>query len=102
MFELKVNMNDWYVIQAKHASTVKVLFIENPSKFIDHVGWKEFKQLEVIELWGNDFDMLVGFEDEMLSLPNLKTVKISMVNMEMSVWDSYKAKYPKVKFEILN
>lgn len=77
----------------------KHLIIENPSASIDKIPFKDFKSLETLYVFGNDYntDWLNDFSKELLTLKNLKSIEFDGVKFKEENLKKIKKQYPHIK-----
>lgn len=85
-------------VMLKYAKDVKVLLIENPSNIISEIPWERLKNLEELELRGNDFDVLSNIPQSILNSTTIKRIIISMITIEEKKWNTYKRDNPQIEF----
>lgn len=85
----------------KHGNEIKVLIIENPSNIILKLNFKNFKKLETLSVFGNDYncDALNTLPADLLSIPGMQNLIFKGVRFKKSEIERIGKEYPKIKFE---
>lgn len=63
----------------QYGNGISHLIIENPSKTMDCMDFSKFPNLKVVNMFGNDWDLLTAIHPEMMKIKTLKKIELSNI-----------------------
>jgi len=82
----------------ENGKTIKYLKIENPSRAIFKLDFTKLPQLNTLEIFGNDFDVIKTLPPDLMQSTSLKNIIVQGVGIPSKEVTRLKKTYPKVSF----